>query len=232
MVYHYPIGFIPYPFRPVNLLNYWDPSTEYTAPVRYILNSTSGLGKQCMSKAEVDFKSMNRLLWEEHVNWTRMTIISIVNNLPDLQYVQERLLRNATDMGNCLRPFYGDQIADRYAELIKEHLVLAAELVTAAVKGDTKTAAEKEKEWYRNADDIALFLSSINPYLDKEEIRQMFYSHLALTKFEAVSMIEKKYKEDVAIFDEIEAQALGMADAIADGIIKQFPSMFGLCYPR
>ena len=160
-----------------------------------------------------------------------MTIISIVNNLPDLQYVQERLLRNATDMGNCLRPFYGDQIADRYAELIKEHLVLAAELVTAAVKGDTKTAAEKEKEWYRNADDIALFLSSINPYLDKEEMRQMFYTHLALTKFEAVSMIEKKYKEDVAVFDEIEAQALGMADTIADGIIKQFPSMFGLCYP-
>jgi valyl-tRNA synthetase len=171
---------------------------------------------------------MNRLLWEEHVNWTRMTITSIVFNLPDLKYVQERLLRNATDMGNCLRPFYGDRLADRYAELIKEHLVLAAELVTAAAKGDEKGAAEKEREWYRNADDIAQFLSSINPYLDKEVIRSMFYTHLALTKFEAVSMIEKKYKEDVAVFDKIEAEALEMADAISDGIIKQFPGIFGL----
>jgi hypothetical protein len=178
-----------------SLMNYWNPGTAYTAPVRYILNTPDLYGRGCLSKAEVDFKSMNRLLWEEHVNWTRMTIISIVFNLPDLKYVQERLLRNATDMGNCLRPFYGDRIANRYAELIKEHLVLAAELVTAAAKGDAKVASEKEKEWYRNADDIALFLNSINPYLSKDEIRSMLYTHLALTKFEAVSMIEKNLRK-------------------------------------
>nr|WP_240793368.1 acetylglutamate kinase [Psychrobacillus vulpis] len=155
-----------------------------------------------------------------------MTITSIVFNLPDLQVVQERLLRNATDMGNSIRPFYGDQTADRYTELLMEHLVLAAELVTAAVKGDAKKAKEKEKEWYRNADDIAVFLSSINPYLSKEEVQKMFYTHLALTKNEAVSMIQKKYKESVQLFDQIEEQALEMADMISGAIIMQFPYMF------
>ncbi len=101
-----------------------------------------------------------------------MTIISIVFDLPDLPFVQQRLLRNATDLGNCLRPFYGDQIADRYAALIKEHLVIAAQLVTAAVKGDTATAQAKETEWFRNADDIATFLSHINPYLSKEAVQK------------------------------------------------------------
>ena len=120
--------------------------------------------------------------------------MGIVFGLPDLPFVQERLLRNATDLGNCLRPFYGNKIADRYTALIREHLVLAAELVTAATKGDAKTAAEKEKQWYRNADDIVVFLSSINPYLEKEEVRKMFYTHLALTKLEAVYMIQKNYK--------------------------------------
>ena len=43
-------------------------------------------------------------------------------------------------------------------------------------------------------------------------------------------MIEKNYKEDIAVFDKIEAEALEMADAISDGIIKQFPGMFGLYY--
>ena len=228
-MYFYPYGFPSYCVRLPNSLNYWDSSKEYTAPIRYVLSSTPGVGRgRCISQAEVDFKSMNRLLWEEHVNWTRMTITSIVFNLPDLQFVQERLLRNATDLGNCLRPFYGDQLADKYAALIKEHLVLAAELVTAVVKGDTKTATDKEKQWFRNADEIAVFLSSINPYLDREEVRKMFYIHLDLTKREAVTMIEKNYKEDVAVFDEIEAEALGMADSIADGIIKQFPNMFNL----
>ena len=143
-----------------------------------------------------------------------------------ITFVEERLLRNATDLGNCLRPFYGDQIADRYTELIKEHLLLAAELVTAAVKGDAKKATEKEKEWYRNADDISAFLSSINPYLEIEEVRKMFYMHLALTKYEAVCMIEKNFKEDIEVFDKIEAQALEMSDMIANAIVRQFYNQF------
>lgn len=204
-----------------------EPYAQYTAPVRYILNNVTDLhGRCCISKAEVDFISMNRLLWMEHVNWTRMTIISIVFGLPDLQFVEQRLLRNATDLGNCLRPFYGDKIADRYTVLIKEHLLLAAELVTAATKGDGQKAAEAERQWYRNADDIAEFLSSINPYLGIEEVRQMFYMHLALTKQEAVYMIQKNYQADVEVFDKIEAQALEMSDMIARAIVKQFPGMF------
>lgn len=155
-----------------------------------------------------------------------MTITSIVFNLPDLPQVQARLLQNATDLGNCLRPFYGDQLADRYTALIKEHLVIAAELVTAAVKGDTKTAEQKEKDWYRNADDISLFLSSINPYLSIVELQKMFYTHLALTKREAVTMIQKNYEEDIRVFDQIEAQVLEMSDMIADAIVMQFPNMF------
>lgn len=182
--------------------------------------------KTFISKAAVDFESMNRLIWLQHVYWTRMTITSIVFNLPDLPSVQERLLQNATDMGNSIRPFYGDQIADRYAELLTEHLVIAAELVTAAAKGDSKKADEKEKEWYRNADDISTFLSSINPYLTKAEVQRMFYTHLALTKNEAVLMIQKNYKESIRVFDQIEAQALEMADMISRAIIMQFPYMF------
>ncbi|MFJ7646105.1 hypothetical protein ACIQ1H_01065 [Lysinibacillus sp. NPDC097279] len=200
---------------------YTAPYTQYTAPIRHFLKPQRDT-RLCISKAESDYMAMNRLLWLEHVNWTRMTIISIVFGLPDLPFVQTRLLRNATDLGNCLRPFYGDQLADRYAELIKEHLLIAAQLVTAANKGDAATAAAKEKEWYRNADDIAIFLSTINPYLSKDAVQQMFYSHLALTKKEAVTMIQKDYQADVQVFDEIEAEVLEMSDMIAMAIVIQF----------
>lgn len=174
--------------------------------------------------------AMNRLLWLEHVNWTRMTISSIVFQLPDLPFVQQRLLQNATDLGNCLRPFYGDQIADHYAKLIQEHLVIAAELVTAAAKGDASTADAKEKAWYKNADEISIFLSSINHYLSKEALQKMFYKHLELTKNEAVTMIQKNYKADVAVFDEIEAEALAMSDMIASAIVMQFFYVFKCPY--
>src|SRR5690606_33111035 len=182
----------------------------------------STLDQRCISKTEADYMAMNRLLWMEHVNWTRMTIISIVFQLPDLPFVQKRLLQNATDLGNCLGPFYGDQIADYYAKLIQDHLVIAAELVTAAVKGDTNTVNTKEKEWYKNADDIVLFLSNLNPYLSKDALQEMFYKHLELTKKEAVTMIQKDYQTDIEVFDEIEAEALAMSDMIASAIVMQF----------
>ena len=171
---------------------YTAPSNQYTAPIRHFLQPQQD-HRRCISKAESDFMAMNRLLWMEHVNWTRMTIISIVFNLPDLPFVQ-----------------------------IKEHLLIAAQLVTAANKGDAATAAAKEQEWYRNADDIAIFLSSINPYLTKEAVQQMFYRHLALTKKEAVTMIQKDYQSDVQVFDDIEAEALAMSDMIANAIVMQF----------
>ena len=220
---YYTNGFFVYPLS----ASYPQPYSQYTAPLRHFLTQQqSYLNQRCISKAESDYLAMNRLLWMEHVNWTRMTIISIVFQLPDLPFVQQRLLQNATDLGNCLRPFYGDQIADHYAKLIQEHLVIAAQLVTAAVKGDTNTVSAKEKEWYKNADDIVLFLSNINPYLTKDALQKMFYKHLELTKNEAVTMIQKNYKADVEVFDEIEAQVLAMSDMIASAIIMQFFDRF------
>jgi len=180
----------------------------------------------CYSKAQVELWNKNRLLWQQHVTWTRMAITAIVFKVPDLKFVLARLLRNATDMGNSLKPYYGEQIGNIYSNLISEHLMIAADLVTAAVNGETEKAAPKEKEWYRNADKIAEFLNQINPYIDKEAFRKMLYSHLALTKLEAVCMIQKNFELEVQVFDQIEAEALMMADMISDGIFKQFPYRF------
>ncbi|GGC95270.1 hypothetical protein GCM10007216_27530 [Thalassobacillus devorans] len=182
---------------------------------------------KCISPAEVKLKSDMRSLWEEHVAWTRMTIISLTFKLPDVDEVVTRLLQNATDMGNALRPLYGDQIGDKFGELVKEHLLIAADLVKAALAGDQQAAAEAERKWYANADEIAVFLSTINPLLTEEAVREMFYKHLDLTKMEAVFMMQMDYKKDIAIYDEIEEQALEMSDAITDAIVKQFPSVFG-----
>lgn len=180
----------------------------------------------CYSKAQVELWNKNRLLWEQHVTWTRMAITAVVFKVPDLKFVLARLLRNATDMGNALRPYYGDKIADEYRDLISEHLMVAADLVTAAVNGETEKAEQKEADWYRNADKIAEFLHRINPYYDQEAFRKMLYTHLALTKLEAVCMIQKNFELEVHVFDQIEAEALMMADMLSDGIFKQFPYMF------
>ncbi|MNI98258.1 hypothetical protein D3C81_2333940 [compost metagenome] len=53
----------------------------------------------------------------------------------------------------------------------------------------------------------------------------MFYDHLALTKAEAVTMLNKDYKTSVQLYDRIEREALMMADMISNAILIQFPQM-------
>lgn len=88
------------------------------------------------------------------------------------------------------------------------------------------TFAAIEKKWYANGDEIVAFLTSINPYIDKEEFRKMFYEHLALTKAEALAFLNKDYEAGVKLYDKVEKEALEMSDMITNVIVKQFPQVF------
>lgn len=180
----------------------------------------------CIGQKEVDYRNEMTSLWEEHVAWTRMAIISLVFNLPDVDFVIARLLQNATDMGDMFRVLYGDLAAKTYADLIQEHLLFAADLVKVSLAGDTQAAMDAEIKWYENADQIAKFLSEANPFLTEDTVRQMFYHHLDLTKQEAVFMINEEFQKDIEVYDEIEEQAREMADALSDAMVKAFPNYF------
>lgn len=69
-------------------------------------------------------------------------------------------------------------------------------------------------------------MASINPHWHVGAVWSLFYDHLAMTKNEALYRLAKKYPEDIAEFDRIEKQVLTMADALSDGIVKQFPERF------
>jgi hypothetical protein len=174
------------------------------------------------TKAQVDLMNEIRMLWEQHGFWTREAIMSIVLELPNEAVVVQRLLQNPKDFGRALRPLYGDFIAARFSELLTVHLTIAAELVKASKAGDDKTAADAERRWYANADEIAFLLGSINPFWSQQEWRTMLHEHLGLVKAEAVAMLTQDFEEGIRIFDEIERQALEMADVMSTGIIKQF----------
>ncbi|HHY11558.1 MAG TPA: LysM peptidoglycan-binding domain-containing protein [Firmicutes bacterium] len=179
-----------------------------------------------ISRTQLHLNNLIRLLWEQHVFWTRLAIISIVRNLPDASVVIDRLLRNPIDFQMALEPLYGRKIAGMFAALLRDHLVIAAELVTAARDEDTERAADAERRWFENADDIAAFLGRINPHWSEQEWRTMLYEHLKLTKAEAVSQITEDFSAGISLFDDIEEQALEMADVMTQGIIDQFPQRF------
>lgn len=179
-----------------------------------------------VTESEMALRDTMRMLWEQHSVWTRLAIMSIVAGSPNEDLVVARLLRNPKDFEEALRPFYGDEVAAEFNKLLTSHLVIASEIVKASKAGNTNAAADAEKRWYENADQIAELLSKINPYWYFEDWQAMLQEHLALVKAQAVTILTSDYEKGISIYDDLEMQALEMADMMADGIIKQFPERF------
>jgi hypothetical protein len=173
------------------------------------------------------FHDAMRKLWEDHVTWTRLVIVSIANDLPDSGPTVQRLLQNQTDIGDAIKPFYGDAAGEQLSALLTDHILIAADILQAAKIGDTGAVNEAVERWYVNADDIAAFLNAANPEdWPLEEMKMMMREHLDLTLQEAVSYLEGDHAASIDAYDEIHHQALHMADMLSEGIIGQFPRRF------
>jgi len=167
-----------------------------------------------------------RLVWSQHVYWTRMLLISIAERLKDQADVTDRLLRNPYDIAKIYMDYYNEDIAKKIAQLLTEHLQIGAELITALRDKKTNEAENLNHEWYINADKMADAFGSINPYYNAEELRKMLYTHLELTTQEVNMRLAGDYKADIEAFDKVEREAMAMADYFAHGIIRQFPDKF------
>jgi hypothetical protein len=168
-----------------------------------------------------------RRLWEDHITWTRLFIVSASADLPDTQATTERLLRNQKDIGDAIKPFYGRAAGNRLTALLREHITTAADLVLAAKAGDQPAVERNSRAWSRNANEIADFLSAANPrHWPRREMRSMMREHLDLTLKEAVAHLQGDHSADIRSYDRIHRQILTMADMLSDGIAAQFPKRF------
>jgi hypothetical protein len=168
-----------------------------------------------------------RKLWEDHITWTRLAIISISNDLPDTNATVQRLLQNQVDIGNAIKPFYGEAAGNQLTTLLTAHITIAAEILQDAKAGDTTAEQDAIARWYANADDIAEFLNRANPEnWPLDDMKAMMREHLDLTLQEAVSNLNGDYPASISAYEQIHIQALQMADMLSDGIIRQFPSQF------
>jgi hypothetical protein len=175
----------------------------------------------------VAFHDEMRRLWEDHVTWTRLAIISLTTDAPDTEATVGRLLENQADIGDAIKPFYGETASQELTQLLREHILIAADLIAAARAGDQTAVAEAQSRWATNADQIAAFLAVANPRSwDLDEMKAMLHEHLRLTTNEALARLQGDWAADVAAYDQIHLQALGMADMLSNGIVKQFPARF------
>lgn len=182
--------------------------------------------------AVMAFHDAMRKLWEDHITWTRLFIVSDVPNvsgvdtLPDIDATTARLLQNQTDIGDAIKPFYGEAAGSALTALLRDHILQAAGILAAAKTGDP-TLNAKIDAWYVNANDIAVFLHNANPQnWSLADMQKMMKTHLDLTLQEAVARLQGRYTDEVAAYDAVHAEILQMSDMLSSGIVAQFPAQF------
>ncbi len=180
-----------------------------------------------ISESEVKFENAFRKLWIDHVLWTSNYITSATTaGAEDQKEVLTRLLKNQEDIGNAIKPVYGEEAGNKLTELLKEHIVIAGKIVDAAKEGNESLVKQLNKEWVRNADDIAAFLSGANPNLKNEDLKKMLYMHLELVANDLSASLAKDWEARIVAIDEGVTHIILMADAISAGVVKQFPDKF------
>jgi len=167
-----------------------------------------------------------RKLWSDHVIWTRQYIVAAVAGTPDADAAAARLLKNQEEIGAAVAGFYGQSAGNGLTDLLKQHIMIAVDLVGAAKTGDQDAFAKHDARWTANAKEIAAFLAGANPNWREYDLVDLLSLHLKLTKDETVARIGGDWAADVKAFDDIFTEIMVLADALHDGIVAQFPERF------
>src|SRR5215831_16796556 len=135
-----------------------------------------------------------RKLWTDHVVWTRDYIIAAVGDQPDAAAAANRLMKNQEDIGHAVAVYYGAAAGTQLTSLLKQHISIAGDLITAAKAGDKAAIQQADAKWHQNATEIADFLSKANPTNWKQAtLVDMMNTHLSTTTTEVVARLNKQW---------------------------------------
>jgi len=201
-----------------------------------VLGTTAALAKnqappQSPVTIKATFHDAMRTLWTDHVIWTRQVIVDVFassDGLPDLSVAMTRLLANQDDIGNAVKPYYGDIAGNHLTVLLTNNIQSVVNVLNALKDGASQDVLNHMIEGcYNSANAIADFLNSANPQnWPLDETKAAMKQHVDLSLAEVMARFNLDWTNDVAAFDEAHSQILMVADLLSSGIIAQFPQKF------
>lgn len=173
-----------------------------------------------------EVKMVMRELWEDNVSWVRNYTISELLMTGERRIISRKILFNQDKIGDAIKPYYGETAGNELTTLLRKHFSIAENIISA-VKENNKTDLRTEQDkWSKNSDEIADFLSKLNPNLNKKEISNTLQKNLDLTAEEAKARATSDWNQDVKSYEENQKVMLDFSDQLVDAIAKQFPEKF------
>lgn len=183
-------------------------------------------GPASITASAMTFKADWRKLWADQAFLTRNLIFCIVDGLPGTDHTINRLLRHQEDIGNAIKPFYGEQTGNKLAELLKVHISLTKGMIQETASGHVAALEKLKRVWYANAEQVSTLLCRNNPGLLPATFKTAMNNYLLFTAEEATRRQQQAYDADILVYDRVTTEAFKIADLVTDGITGQFPEKF------
>lgn len=175
-----------------------------------------------LTYADADALLNIQRLWLELVSWIRHFFQSALENLPDQTSVGNYLfIHLPTEISNEFRKYYSEAESQRFLDIISRMTGTNWQLATA-YKNKDKTAIDlSTAQLYQTADELALFLAGVNPYLDETQLKTMLHEYVRLRIRDVVALLNGNYESEIMIYEEIENIVVRLSNYTAMGIIAQ-----------
>ncbi len=162
-------------------------------------------------------------LWQATTAWTREYLVDVCADLPNTAQSKKALLSHQAQLGDALRPYYGEKVSQEFRKLLHQQGELTMDLIDATKKDDQKKIKETELAWKKNACALSGFLSKTNPYITFHVLRDMLYDYLAMLRKMISDRVQKKWKDDLKHYDMLRAQNAQLSLLFSNAIRDAFP---------
>lgn len=175
----------------------------------------------------VELKLALRDLYSGHIFWVRNVVMETKHgDKAAAKVAEEQVVQNAKAIAESISPYYGKEASDKLFKLFAAHYGAVKDYMTATFagkKGAQKAAVDKLN---KNAEEIAVFLSSANPFWPKDALLSALAAHGGhhIAQIDAVS--KKDFAAEAKTWEPMKGHIYAIADILADGIVKQFPEKF------
>jgi hypothetical protein len=175
-----------------------------------------------------ELRSAMRKVWADHMQWTYATVDAFFHDAKALDPTLQRLLANQDDIGNAIKPFYGDAAGAQLTALLRTHINQAVPVLKAAQAGDDAALKKAQDDWYANAQQIADFLTKANPdSWPASATGPALKMHIDQTTTYSVDLLKGDYPTAIADYGKAFDHMMELADILTNGIAKQFPDKVG-----
>ena len=174
-----------------------------------------------------DTRAALRDLWIGHVFWVRNVVDATFEGDADASAAAERqVVANAKAIAASIEPFYGKAASDQLFTLLAGHWGAIKDFLDAAHANDKAGEDNALHALLKNADEIAVFLGGANPNLPVDALRGLLTAHGSHHVQQIHEFRAKQFDAEAKTWAAMTQHMYVIADALADGVAKQFPDEF------